>query len=163
MASVLTHVNQVKTPGRFFSGKHEISSVYVVLCVHLCMCKYTVNESTLTLSSLGTGRKSSTPTHQPITTLSSSITEMPTWSSLKTVGGTSVNPWTAIFEGLMKNDVCLSWAGDLHMAGTSTRENGLKETVTLKWCTPRSNNIGGLMLAWILGGGKDTKKWDQRN
>lgn len=29
------------------------------------------------------------------------------------------------------------------MAGTSTRENGLKETVTLKWCTPRSNNIGG--------------------
>ncbi|TNM91299.1 hypothetical protein fugu_019679 [Takifugu bimaculatus] len=31
--------------------------------------------------------------------------------------------------------------GDLHMAGTSTRENGLKETVTLKWCTPRSNNI----------------------
>uniref|UniRef100_H3DMA8 Integrator complex subunit 13 n=1 Tax=Tetraodon nigroviridis TaxID=99883 RepID=H3DMA8_TETNG len=32
-------------------------------------------------------------------------------------------------------------AGDLHMAGTSTRENGLKETVTLKWCTPRSNNI----------------------
>lgn len=38
------------------------------------------------------------------------------------------------------------------MAGTSTRENGLKETVTLKWCTPRSNNIGGLMMAWILGG-----------
>lgn len=36
------------------------------------------------------------------------------------------------------------------MAGTSTRENGLKETVTLKWCTPRSNNIGGWMLAWML-------------
>ncbi|XP_069556056.1 integrator complex subunit 13 isoform X1 [Brachyistius frenatus] len=32
-------------------------------------------------------------------------------------------------------------SGDLHMAGTSTRENGLKETVTLKWCTPRSNSI----------------------
>uniref|UniRef100_A0A669DFE2 Integrator complex subunit 13 n=1 Tax=Oreochromis niloticus TaxID=8128 RepID=A0A669DFE2_ORENI len=29
----------------------------------------------------------------------------------------------------------------LHMAGTSTRENGLKETVTLKWCTPRTNSI----------------------
>lgn len=29
------------------------------------------------------------------------------------------------------------------MAGTSTRENGLKETVTLKWCTPRTNSIGG--------------------
>lgn len=32
-------------------------------------------------------------------------------------------------------------SGDLHMAGTSTRENGLKETVTLKWCTPRTNSI----------------------
>lgn len=32
-------------------------------------------------------------------------------------------------------------SGDLHMAGTSTRENGLKETITLKWCTPRTNNI----------------------
>lgn len=41
------------------------------------------------------------------------------------------------------------------MAGTSTRENGLKETVTLKWCTPRSNNIGGWMRAWISGGGKE--------
>lgn len=29
------------------------------------------------------------------------------------------------------------------MAGTSTRENSLKETVTLKWCTPRTNSIGG--------------------
>lgn len=28
------------------------------------------------------------------------------------------------------------------MAGTSTRENGLKETITLKWCTPRTNSIG---------------------
>lgn len=43
------------------------------------------------------------------------------------------------------------------MAGTSTRDNALKETVTLKWCTPRSNNIGGLMLAWILGGGKEMR------
>lgn len=34
-------------------------------------------------------------------------------------------------------------AGDLHMAGTSTRENGVKETMTLKWCTPRTNSIGG--------------------
>lgn len=34
------------------------------------------------------------------------------------------------------------------MAGTSTRENGLKETVTLKWCTPRSNNIGGLICGF---------------
>ncbi|KAF7655306.1 hypothetical protein LDENG_00058210 [Lucifuga dentata] len=32
-------------------------------------------------------------------------------------------------------------SGDLHMAGSSTRDNGLKETVTLKWCTPRTNNI----------------------
>ncbi|KAM7367085.1 hypothetical protein PAMP_015010 [Pampus punctatissimus] len=32
-------------------------------------------------------------------------------------------------------------SGDLHMAGTSTRENGLKETVTLKWCTPRTNSV----------------------
>ncbi|XP_061769272.1 integrator complex subunit 13 isoform X1 [Nerophis ophidion] len=32
-------------------------------------------------------------------------------------------------------------SGDLHMAGTSTRENGLKETVTLKWCTPRTITI----------------------
>lgn len=36
--------------------------------------------------------------------------------------------------------VCV--AGDLHMAGTSTRENGLKETITLKWCTPRTNSVG---------------------
>ncbi|XP_010766578.1 protein asunder homolog, partial [Notothenia coriiceps] len=34
-------------------------------------------------------------------------------------------------------------SGDLHMAGSSTRENGLKETITLKWCTPRTNSIGG--------------------
>ncbi|XP_077399799.1 LOW QUALITY PROTEIN: integrator complex subunit 13 [Vanacampus margaritifer] len=32
-------------------------------------------------------------------------------------------------------------SGDLHMAGTSTRENGLKETVTLKWCTPRTISV----------------------
>lgn len=48
----------------------------------------------------------------------------------------------------MNNGAFLSGAGDLHMAGTSTRENGLKETVTLKWCTPRSNNIGG----WVWPG-----------
>lgn len=50
---------------------------------------------------------------------------------------------------LVNNGVFVSGAGDLHMAGTSTRENGLKETVTLKWCTPRSNNIGGWTLAWV--------------
>lgn len=38
--------------------------------------------------------------------------------------------------------VCVCGAGDLHMAGTSTRENGLKETITLKWCTPRTNSVG---------------------
>lgn len=37
---------------------------------------------------------------------------------------------------------CVCVAGDLHMAGTSTRENGLKETITLKWCTPRTNSVG---------------------
>uniref|UniRef100_A0A8C6KUM4 Integrator complex subunit 13 n=1 Tax=Nothobranchius furzeri TaxID=105023 RepID=A0A8C6KUM4_NOTFU len=36
---------------------------------------------------------------------------------------------------------CVCVVGDLHMAGTSTRENGLKETITLKWCTPRTNSI----------------------
>lgn len=37
---------------------------------------------------------------------------------------------------------CVCVAGDLHMAGSSTRENGLKETITLKWCTPRTNSVG---------------------
>ncbi|XP_034019410.1 integrator complex subunit 13 isoform X2 [Thalassophryne amazonica] len=32
-------------------------------------------------------------------------------------------------------------SGDLHMAGSSTRDNGLKETITLKWCNPRTNSI----------------------
>ncbi|KAM3587280.1 uncharacterized protein V6R79_000845 [Siganus canaliculatus] len=32
-------------------------------------------------------------------------------------------------------------SGDLHMAGSSTRENGLKETITLKWCTPRTIGV----------------------
>lgn len=44
------------------------------------------------------------------------------------------------------------------MAGTSTRENGLKETVTLKWCTPRSNNIGGSAPAWVSEGGRGTRR-----
>lgn len=44
------------------------------------------------------------------------------------------------------------------MAGTSTRENGLKETVTLKWCTPRSNNIGGADAGRGVGGGEAKKK-----
>lgn len=32
--------------------------------------------------------------------------------------------------------------GDLHMAGSTSRDSGLKETVTLKWCTPRTNSVG---------------------
>uniref|UniRef100_A0A673H5P5 Protein asunder homolog n=1 Tax=Sinocyclocheilus rhinocerous TaxID=307959 RepID=A0A673H5P5_9TELE len=32
-------------------------------------------------------------------------------------------------------------SGDLHMAGSTSRDSGLKETVTLKWCTPRTNRI----------------------
>ncbi|XP_028810432.1 integrator complex subunit 13 isoform X1 [Denticeps clupeoides] len=32
-------------------------------------------------------------------------------------------------------------SGDLHMAGSTSRDSGLKETVTLKWCTPRTNNV----------------------
>ncbi|KAM6986552.1 integrator complex subunit 13 [Aplochiton taeniatus] len=32
-------------------------------------------------------------------------------------------------------------SGDLHMAGSTSRDSGLKETVTLKWCTPRTNSI----------------------
>lgn len=53
---MLTDVNPMKTPGRFFSGKHEIGSVCTAF-VRLCMCKYTVNESALTLLSLGTGQE----------------------------------------------------------------------------------------------------------
>lgn len=61
----------------------------------------------------------------------------------------------------MDVDEFLSRAGDLHMAGTSTRENGLKETVTLKWCTPRSNNIGGLEGLWVRG--RNTQQRRERN
>uniref|UniRef100_A0A673MC38 Protein asunder homolog n=1 Tax=Sinocyclocheilus rhinocerous TaxID=307959 RepID=A0A673MC38_9TELE len=32
-------------------------------------------------------------------------------------------------------------SGDLHMAGSTSRDSGLKETVTLKWCTPRTNSV----------------------
>ena len=31
--------------------------------------------------------------------------------------------------------------GDNHLSGSS-REGSFKETITLKWCTPRTNNIG---------------------
>lgn len=31
--------------------------------------------------------------------------------------------------------------GDTHIGGSS-REGSFKETITLKWCTPRTNNIG---------------------
>lgn len=38
---------------------------------------------------------------------------------------------------------CHVWCvGDLHMAGSTSRDSGLKETVTLKWCTPRTNSVG---------------------
>lgn len=32
-------------------------------------------------------------------------------------------------------------AGDNHTGGSS-REGAFKETVTLKWCTPRTNSVG---------------------
>lgn len=51
-----------------------------------------------------------------------------------------------VFKKLKTDMSPLCCAGDLHMAGTSTRENGLKETITLKWCTPRTNSIGGQFL-----------------
>lgn len=35
---------------------------------------------------------------------------------------------------------CLS-AGDLHLGGSS-KDSGTRETVTLKWCTPRTNSVG---------------------
>lgn len=38
--------------------------------------------------------------------------------------------------------VFISCVGDLHMAGSTSRDSGLKETVTLKWCTPRTNSVG---------------------
>lgn len=34
-----------------------------------------------------------------------------------------------------------SLAGDNHVGGNS-REGAFKETVTLKWCTPRTNSVG---------------------
>lgn len=33
------------------------------------------------------------------------------------------------------------FTGDTHLGGSS-REGSFKETITLKWCTPRTNNIG---------------------
>lgn len=35
----------------------------------------------------------------------------------------------------------LNIAGDNHVGGNS-REGTFKETVTLKWCTPRTNSVG---------------------
>lgn len=35
----------------------------------------------------------------------------------------------------------LIFKGDTHIGGSS-REGSFKETITLKWCTPRTNNIG---------------------
>ncbi|XP_023671031.1 integrator complex subunit 13 isoform X2 [Paramormyrops kingsleyae] len=32
-------------------------------------------------------------------------------------------------------------SGDLHPTGSTPRDSGLKETVTLKWCTPRTNSV----------------------
>nr|XP_029523142.1 integrator complex subunit 13-like [Oncorhynchus nerka] len=39
-------------------------------------------------------------------------------------------------------------SGDLHMAGSTSRDSGLKETVTLKWCTPRTNSVGRHHEPW---------------
>ena len=44
-------------------------------------------------------------------------------------------------------------AGDLHMAGSTSRDSGLKETVTLKWCTPRTNSVGRLSADTLTGDG----------
>lgn len=35
---------------------------------------------------------------------------------------------------------CLS-AGDGHVGGSS-KDSGIRETITLKWCTPRTNSVG---------------------
>lgn len=40
--------------------------------------------------------------------------------------------------------------GDLHMAGSTSRDSGLKETVTLKWCTPRTNSVGECSELWEM-------------
>lgn len=73
--------------------KHEISSVGLLFSVCVCARVNTASEPSLTvLLSLGTGRRSSTPTRRPTTTWSSSITETLTWSSLKTVGGARGRP-----------------------------------------------------------------------
>lgn len=37
--------------------------------------------------------------------------------------------------------IFLTIAGDNHVGGNS-REGAFKETVTLKWCTPRTNSVG---------------------
>ncbi|MCJ8743419.1 hypothetical protein PDJAM_G00093740 [Pangasius djambal] len=35
--------------------------------------------------------------------------------------------------------------GDIHMGGSS-KDSGIRETVTLKWCTPRTNSVGRSVL-----------------
>lgn len=61
----------------------------VCTCVRVCLFahfKSWLHTDLYLLLSLGVDRKSSTPTRQPIMMLSSYITEMLTWSSLKAVG-----------------------------------------------------------------------------
>lgn len=45
-----------------------------------------------------------------------------------------------VFDHIMMH-VFLTIAGDNHVGGNS-REGAFKETVTLKWCTPRTNSVG---------------------
>lgn len=148
----------MKTPGRFFSGKHEISSVYMLFYTCICACEGVHTD----LVVFGDGQEeqhANTSANYDVELLHHRDAHLEFfknggWGECKSLGRPS---------GGVNNDVFLSWAGDLHMAGTSTRENGLKETVTLKWCTPRSNNIGGLTLAWMLVGSREIRKSQLRD
>lgn len=65
------------------------SAVLLCVCIDLCMCErrcISLHVHTDLCLSLWMDRKSSTPTHRPITTSSSYITRTLTWSSSKVVG-----------------------------------------------------------------------------
>ncbi len=69
--------------------------------------------------------------------------------SMYLIKGTVQHKSNGIVECKMRSlEECYSWfchvwcVGDLHMAGSTSRDSGLKETVTLKWCTPRTNSVG---------------------
>uniref|UniRef100_A0A671SK80 Protein asunder homolog n=1 Tax=Sinocyclocheilus anshuiensis TaxID=1608454 RepID=A0A671SK80_9TELE len=47
----------------------------------------------------------------------------------------------AHMEFIKSGDIWTLDHSDLHMAGSTSRDSGLKETVTLKWCTPRTNSV----------------------